>query len=166
MQGLRCCCRPRVTHMMQMSGKFWPIYKVLCPDGPGCPSLSPWPNELECHTCFSDGVVCHPSIGRFVKFLPKKCASLNTDWSLCSVSFPLLFPLCPPCRTSLVIVTDTEFSKSPVEALDLVEMLSLAYVDPSSLKRSLGGLQCMHPFLPFSPLFSPWFSMVTVVYVS
>ena len=49
------------------------IYKALCPDSPGCPSLSPWPNELERHTCFCDGVACHPSISRFVKFPPTKC---------------------------------------------------------------------------------------------
>lgn len=47
-------------------------------------------------------------------------------------------------------MTDTEFLKSPpMYALDLVEMLSLAYIDPSSLRGASGGLEwtLFSPFL-------------------
>jgi hypothetical protein len=55
-------------------------------------------------------------------------------------------------------MTDTEFLKSPVHALDLVEMLSLVYIDPTSLQGSLRVALSG----PYSLIFSSWFSVVPV----
>lgn len=61
----------------------------------------------------------------------------------------LLLPALPAGLTNLVILTDTEFLKPSVWALDLVGMLSCDYIDPSSLQGTpLGGLE----WTLFSPL--------------
>lgn len=77
---------------------------------------------------------------------------MNADWSLCVSPFHSS-PACSPCGANLVILTDTEFLKPSVWALDLVGMLSCDYIDPRSLQGTpLGGLEWM--------LFSPLLTVV------